>query len=97
VGEHATQEGTYVALTRAREQTHLYAAIDELDPADGQTHLGALAEQMSRSEQEIASIDTRLAHEQTIETEHHLEHDHPQRRHVNVQEPEPEHDLGWEL
>jgi AAA domain/TrwC relaxase len=32
IGEHASQEGSYVALTRAREQTHLHAA----SPADQQ-------------------------------------------------------------
>jgi len=34
IAEHATQEGSYVALTRAREQTHIYAASPADQPSE---------------------------------------------------------------
>jgi hypothetical protein len=52
VGARADRHGSYVALTRAREQTHIYAATDELGLEDGQNELAALAERMNRSEPE---------------------------------------------
>ena len=72
VGEHATAEGSYVALTRARASTHLYATPDpELAPNAGQdVVVGALAERMGRSDPEIPSIAVPLAHEQQVEAEH---------------------------
>ncbi len=33
-GEHSDSNGTYVALTRAREHTHLYASTERLDADD---------------------------------------------------------------
>jgi len=65
IAAHATREGTYVALTRAREQTHLYAADSpetsaEVDP------LRELAERISRTEPDPPSIQTPLAHEAEI-------------------------------
>lgn len=64
VGEHPTQEGSYVALTRARHATHLYASRQQLDPdADP---LPQLAEHLSRTDPELPSIMLPLAHEQTI-------------------------------
>ena len=74
VGEHATAEGSYVALTRARQCTHLYAALgrlDELGPdTDRETVVAALAKRMGRSEPEIPSIALPVAHEQRVEAEH---------------------------
>jgi hypothetical protein len=61
--EHATREGSYVALTRARHRTHIHASLDQLDPEDAQEPVGALARHMSRSEPELPSIYTPLAHE----------------------------------
>ena len=70
-GEHATAEGSYVALTRARQQTHVYAGRDrlaELEPdADRDRVVAAIAERMGASDPEIASIDLPLAHEQRVE------------------------------
>jgi ATP-dependent exoDNAse (exonuclease V) alpha subunit len=47
IAEHATREGSYVALTRAREQTHIHTASPEDEPIDGD-RLQALSERMSR-------------------------------------------------
>ncbi|MDQ2896699.1 MAG: hypothetical protein M3Y09_13815, partial [Actinomycetota bacterium] len=75
-GEHSDANGSYVALTRAREQTHLYASLERLDPpaeeADGgrEAQLARLAAQLGRSEPELPSIATPLAHEQHAEREH---------------------------
>jgi ATP-dependent exoDNAse (exonuclease V) alpha subunit len=66
VGEHATREGTYVALTRAREQTHIHAA-DQQQPSNDR--LAGLAERVSRTEPELPSIRTPLAHEASISRE----------------------------
>ncbi len=68
ISEHVTKGGSYVALTRAREQTHIHAAsmVDEPSKAD---RLQALSERMSRTEPEIPSIHTPLAHESAISAE----------------------------
>jgi hypothetical protein len=65
VSAHATREGTYVALTRAREETHLYAdgSVDTDRDAD---RLQDLAERISRTEPDIPSIAVPLKHEPTI-------------------------------
>jgi conjugative relaxase-like TrwC/TraI family protein len=65
VGEHVTREGSYVALTRARQQTHMYAATPAEDPT-GRDRLRMLSERMSRTEPDVPSIQTPLAHESTI-------------------------------
>ena len=72
VGEHATAEGSYVALTRARASTHLYATPNlEPDPGAGQDGVVAdLAERMGRTDPEIPSIALPLAHEQRVEAEY---------------------------
>ncbi len=71
-GEHATSEGSYVALTRARSQTHIYAGRDriDLDPDSGRDAAAAIAERLGRTEPEMPSIATALAHEQHVEAEH---------------------------
>jgi len=73
----ADANGTYVAITRARERTDLYASAERLDePADagaggcGQQQLARLAEQLGRSEPELPSIAVALAHEHQAEREH---------------------------
>jgi hypothetical protein len=66
VADHSTQEGTYVALTRARQRTDIYAAEPvTLEPATDR--LQNLAQQLSRSEPEIPSIAIPLAHENHVE------------------------------
>jgi len=67
--QHADANGTYVALTRARERTHLYASAEHFEPVDEgdsgrEAQLARLAEQLGRSEPEVASIAVALAHEQ---------------------------------
>ena len=65
VSAHATREGTYVALTRAREETHLYAEESVDSDRDGD-RLQALAERISRTEPDLPSIAIPLEHEPTI-------------------------------
>jgi hypothetical protein len=74
VAEHATREGSYVALTRARESTHLHASLELLGP-DTDDRLLALAEHIGRSEPDLPSIRTPLAHETEIEDQHARELD----------------------
>ncbi len=102
VAEHATREGSYVALTRARERTEIYAAVDDQDLEISQDQLASLAEHMSRTEPEIPSIDTPLAHETAATTGHELEARGERDFELgyareNNTEPEAEHDLGFEL
>jgi conjugative relaxase-like TrwC/TraI family protein len=74
----ADQNGTYVALTRAREQTRIYASVQRLSPdehrPDGRPDrpalLEALSEQLGRSTVEAPSIAVALAHEQRVAREH---------------------------
>lgn len=75
----ADANGTYVALTRARERTRIYASVQRLSPGD-EHHPGrvpdrealveALAEQLGRLEVEVPSIAVALAHEQQVAREH---------------------------
>jgi conjugative relaxase-like TrwC/TraI family protein len=76
-GEHADANGTYVALTRARESTRLYASVERLSPgdepagvlSDRQALVEALAGQLGRTEVEVPSIAVALAHERHVEAE----------------------------
>lgn len=54
-----------MALTRARAKTHIYAT-DGMDVEPGHDRLDDLAERLDRSEPEVPSIDTPLAHEAAI-------------------------------
>ncbi|MEO8968819.1 MAG: MobF family relaxase, partial [Solirubrobacteraceae bacterium] len=70
----ADAQGTYVALTRAREQTRIYASTQhlDLDPAADAgrgLQVARLAEQLGRSEPEVPSIALPLAHEQHVTAE----------------------------
>jgi conjugative relaxase-like TrwC/TraI family protein len=65
VSANATREGTYVALTRARDETHLYAEESVKSDQDGD-RLQALAERISRTEPDLPSIAIPLEHERTI-------------------------------
>jgi len=72
---YADANGTYVALTRAREHTHLYASAERLDQVKAgaggrEARLASLAEQLGRSEPEVPSISIALAHEHQAEREH---------------------------
>ena len=68
ITSQATREGTYVAITRAREQTHLYTQLPAGD-AQSTDRVLVLADLVSRSEPEVPSIRIPLAHEHTI-TQH---------------------------
>ncbi len=94
VAEHASQEGSYVALTRARERSDIYAALDEPDLENNRDRLATLSEHMSRTEPEVPSIDLPSAHEAALEAEHDAE---LTERREPVTELEAEHDLGFEL
>jgi hypothetical protein len=65
VSAHATREGTYVAITRAREETHFYAEEPVNSDRDGD-RLQVLAERISRTEPDVPSIAIPLEHESTI-------------------------------
>ncbi len=76
-GEHADANGTYVALTRARESTRVYASRERLAEPDHDQPLGdqeaqltVLAAQLGRVEVEVPSIAVPLAHEQRLQREH---------------------------
>ncbi len=72
----ADDHGSYVALTRARERTHLYASAERLEPGEGsETQLASLARQLGRSELELPSISIALAHERQAEREATAESD----------------------
>jgi conjugative relaxase-like TrwC/TraI family protein len=64
VSAHATREGTYVALTRAREETHLYAE-ESVDSEREGDRLQALTERISRTEPDLPSIAIPVEHERT--------------------------------
>jgi len=66
VAEHATQQGSYVGLTRAREETHIYADEQPFDQPTDADRLGQLAERMSRTEPDLPSIHVPLAHKTAI-------------------------------
>ncbi len=66
VAEHATQEGSYVALTRAREETHIYATDRPSEQPDGADRLQQLADRMGRTEPDLPSIQVPIEHEISI-------------------------------
>ncbi len=81
-GEHADANGTYVALTRARESTRVYASAERLDVVDQDAGRGGqedqltrLAERLGREEVEVPSIAVPLAHEQRVQRELDREND----------------------
>jgi ATP-dependent exoDNAse (exonuclease V) alpha subunit len=68
VADHATAEGTYVALTRARERTDIHVSEEML--ADSEVEpLERLAERVGRSEPELPSIALQLTPRRGIERE----------------------------
>jgi hypothetical protein len=70
-GPLSTAEGSYVALTRAREHTYLYASSEQLELSESRAQaIAALAERLGRSEPDLPSIRIPLAHEQHVEREH---------------------------
>jgi conjugative relaxase-like TrwC/TraI family protein len=71
IAGQVTREGTYVALTRAREQTHIYNAPSDVSPDADQLRL--LAERVSQTEPEMPSISTPLAHEAAVAASAELE------------------------
>jgi hypothetical protein len=68
VADHATAEGAYVALTRAREQTDIHVSEEMLTDSDLEP-LERLAERVGRSEPEAPSIAVPLAAQRSLERE----------------------------
>lgn len=64
IGGQVTREGTYVAISRAREQTHIYDAASDVSPDADRLQL--LAERVSQTEPEVPSIIVPFAHETRI-------------------------------
>lgn len=92
IGDHTTREGSYVALTRARDNTHIYAAntsgaTADLDPVQ------TLADRMSHTEPDVPSIQTPLAHENTVTTDPTIDNARPVQRSFGPVDP-PERDTG---
>ncbi|MHB8694309.1 MAG: ATP-dependent DNA helicase [Solirubrobacteraceae bacterium] len=90
VSQHATREGTYVALTRARHQTHLYANEPGTQDPDID-RMRVLAERIGRTEPDLPSIHTPIAHERAItaspdQPAHAIEQNEPAEP-----QPSPEH------
>jgi conjugative relaxase-like TrwC/TraI family protein len=92
IGELTTREGSYVALTRARERTHIYAATTGVETVDRDS-VQSLADRMSHTEPDVPSIHTPLAHENTITTDHTIDHARPVQRPFGPLEA-PERDAG---
>jgi conjugative relaxase-like TrwC/TraI family protein len=67
VAEHATREGSYVALTRARQSTHIHVSWEQLTAESELQPISRLAELLSRTDPDLPSIATPLAHEQQVE------------------------------
>lgn len=68
VAEHATAEGTYVALTRARERTDIHASEELLLDSEFEP-LARLVERVGRAEAEVPSIAVPLSRESGRERE----------------------------
>ena len=68
VADHATAEGTYVALTRARERTDIHVSEEML--RDGELEpMERLAERVGRAEPEVPSIAVPLVAQRELERE----------------------------
>ena len=65
IADHATREGTYVALTRARHTTSIYATTT---PEPGSDRLQTLADHVNRSEPDAPSIHTPIDHKRAAPT-----------------------------
>ena len=79
VADHATREGTYVALTRARHATSIYATTT---PEPGSDRLQTLADHINRTEPDAPSIHTSIDPARsalTLQLTPTLRHDSPSR------------------
>jgi conjugative relaxase-like TrwC/TraI family protein len=66
VGPHVTQEGSYVALTRARQSTHIYASEELLDDGDEAEPWPSWPDKWVVLSQTFRRSARPLAHEQEI-------------------------------
>jgi ATP-dependent exoDNAse (exonuclease V) alpha subunit len=96
-GEHATRDGTYVAITRARDQTHIYTGPEHLTGDTSNDKIVNLAEHLARDQPDVPSISTPLAGQAdgtfTRRWERRVE---AREADLEAREIERE-DLGWEL
>ena len=65
--DQTTKEGAYVAISRSRKSSHIHAGWEALTADPEQEPLPRLAELLARTEPDIPSIATPLAHERQIE------------------------------
>ncbi len=63
VAEHVSREGAYVAITRAREEAHIYGGTDTFTGEVDQPAIAQLAEVLGREEPDLPSIARPLARE----------------------------------
>jgi conjugative relaxase-like TrwC/TraI family protein len=91
VGPHATREGTYVSLTRAREQTDIYIGDAPAFADEDDDRLQTIAEHLARTEPDAPSIRTPLA--STGRTREHGRTRQPSRIAVREEHapPPPQH------
>ncbi len=97
VADHATREGTYVGLTRARQSTDIYASPERSGPETDP--LATISEAVGRAEPELPSIATPLAREREVVPDTSS----PIMEQVATDDPECEveasieQDFGWEM
>ena len=93
VSEHTTQEGSYVALTRAGEQTHIHASREQLGARSQRRNSWTRSLSIvGRSEPEVPSIRYPLAHEALVhaEQERELERERSQEQNTALERTERE-------
>jgi conjugative relaxase-like TrwC/TraI family protein len=66
VSDHTTREGTYVAITRARQHTHIHASLETLTTDNEQQPLPRLAEILRRTEPDLPSIAVPIAPDRSL-------------------------------
>lgn len=94
--EYATRDGTYVAITRARDQTHIYAASEQLR-GPGNHGVENLAERLSVDEAAVASICMPVV-PRAYETSARCWEGSNEAAQLHVATQEASYDgLGWEL
>ena len=87
ISDHTTRDGAYVGITRARDTTNIYAtAPAAAEPYD---RLQQVAENMSRTEPELPSIQTPLPHERTLSTAERIDATRPETTHTRKDAPRP--------
>ena len=84
IAEHATREGTYVGLTRARQTTSLYAGTGFDPMPEGSDRLQRLADHVGRTEPDAPSIRIALESGSELAPSARFETTAPDRLRVSV-------------